>query len=194
MIQHSDKFIGKFNDDKSVMLDGTDKKSIISAKDVTGYYGAGFSPKCDYYTLNYQGPGAPWSSVFSTLDISFESALYDGSYEKQILKNYAFPSTKFITIKNDNGDEMNARMITPADFDDSGDKKYPVFFEVYGGPDSQLVKQKYQIDFQTVISSYGFVVVIVDGRGTGFKGRKYRSAVSMNLGKFEVDDQIAAAR
>jgi dipeptidyl aminopeptidase/acylaminoacyl peptidase len=46
----------------------------------------------------------------------------------------------------------------------------------------------------TKFANAGFIVVIVDGRGTGFKGRAYRACVSKQLGKLEVEDQIFAAR
>ena len=52
----------------------------------------------------------------------------------------------------------------------------------------------FQIDFMVATANMGYIVAIVDGRGTGFKGRKYRAAVSENLGYYEVLDQIAAAR
>lgn len=66
---------------------------------------------------------------------------------------------------------------------------------MYGGPGNQLVDQKVMSDpFGDMLASNGFIHVIVDGRGTGFKGRKYRSAVSKRLGKYESEDQIAAAR
>lgn len=39
-----------------------------------------------------------------------------------------------------------------------------------------------------------YIVVVVDGRGTGFKGRKLRNPVKDNLGYWETVDQISAAR
>lgn len=89
---------------------------------------------------------------------------------------------------------MNSKLILPPNFDSSGKTKYPVLMEVYGGPDSQKVQQIYSVGFANVLASYGIVIMIVDGRGTGFKGRKFRSSVSQNLGKYEVIDQITAGR
>ena len=90
--------------------------------------------------------------------------------------------------------EMNLKMTFPPGFSIYGDVKYPVLMKVYGGPNSQSVEQTYGFDFMTSIADSGFIAVIVDGRGTGFKGREYRSCVSKNLGKFEVDDQIYLAK
>jgi dipeptidyl aminopeptidase B len=90
--------------------------------------------------------------------------------------------------------EMNAKMIFPPDFDDSGKTKYPVFMECYGGPNSQKAAQKYNIDIMDELTLFGVISLIVDGRGTGFKGRVFRSAVSKQLGYYEAQDQITAAR
>lgn len=80
--------------------------------------------------------------------------------------------------------------------DDSGRTKYPVLFSVYGGPGSQRVN--YQFGRGTwedyLACSLQYIVVTVDGRGTGFKGRKLRNVVKSKLGLYETVDQIAAAK
>jgi dipeptidyl aminopeptidase/acylaminoacyl peptidase len=102
---------------------------------------------------------------------------------------------KYFTIKNDNNDDMNVKMVVPVNFDGSGQTKYSVLFEVYGGPYSQKVQQKYGIGgFAHDVTSSNVIFVNVDGRGTGFKGRKYFASVSKRLGYYEVLDQIAAAK
>jgi dipeptidyl-peptidase-4 len=57
-----------------------------------------------------------------------------------------------------------------------------------------MVSQEYGYDQMTMIANSGFIVAVIDGRGTGFKGRAYRTCVSKQLGKLEVEDQIEAAR
>ena len=64
----------------------------------------------------------------------------------------------------------------------------------YSGPCSQLVKNKWSIDWLDYAATQGYLVVCVDGRGTGFRGKKFASVVYKNLGKYETEDQIAAAR
>lgn len=65
----------------------------------------------------------------------------------------------------------------------------------YGGPGAQLVDIKFQRDWHHYLAcSLKYVVVTVDGRGTGFKGRKLRNPVRGNLGFFETKDQVEAAR
>ena len=83
----------------------------------------------------------------------------------------------------------------PPHMDDSGRTKYPVLFRVYGGPVSQLVDVRYTHDWHDyVVSELQYIVVVVDGRGTGYKGRALRNPVKNNLGRWETQDQIAAAK
>ncbi|KAG9881293.1 putative dipeptidyl-aminopeptidase B, partial [Aureobasidium melanogenum] len=74
-------------------------------------------------------------------------------------------------------------------------KKYPVLFFLYNGPASQQVDRTFHLDFQSyVASSLGYIVVTLDGRGTGHLGRATRCIVRGNLGHYEAHDQIAAAK
>lgn len=90
---------------------------------------------------------------------------------------------------------MNALEIRPPRMDDSGRTKYPVLFRVYGGPGSQLVDTRFGVDWHHYLAcALQYVVVVVDGRGTGYRGRKFRNVVRKDLGFWEVKDQVAAAR
>ena len=79
--------------------------------------------------------------------------------------------------------------------DDSGRTKYPVLFRVYGGPGSQMVDGRCGHDWHDyLVAELQYIVVVVDGRGTGFRGRALRNPVKNNLGRWETVDQIAAAK
>lgn len=90
---------------------------------------------------------------------------------------------------------MNAWVIKPKDFDPA--KKYPVFMFQYSGPGSQQVSNSWDggngIWFD-MLAQKGYIVVCVDGRGTGFRGTKYKKVTYKNLGKYEIEDQITAAK
>lgn len=65
----------------------------------------------------------------------------------------------------------------------------------YGGPGSQMVSARWERDWHHYLTcSLKYIVVVVDGRGTGFKGRNLRNPVHKNLGEHEVQDQLNAAR
>ncbi len=82
-------------------------------------------------------------------------------------------------------------MIKPAGFDPS--RRYPVVMTQYSGPGSQSVLHRWSLDWEDYFAARGFVVVCVDGRGTGGRGAEFRTAVYRNLGHYETIDQLAAA-
>lgn len=94
-----------------------------------------------------------------------------------------------------NGNDLNMYMIKPKDFDST--KKYPLFMYQYSGPGSQNVSNSWMgaNDYwhQSLVAE-GYIVACVDGRGTGFKGRDFKKVTQKELGKYEVEDQIAAAK
>ncbi|KAI7893265.1 dipeptidyl peptidase IV N-terminal region-domain-containing protein [Mucor mucedo] len=156
------------------------------------YYSASFSPKSGYYILNYEGPGIPTTIVKKVDDSSFRSVLDDNNELRSLLNEYDLPKKHMKTI-NSGGVELTAMEMVPHDFDST--KKYPVLFHVYGGPGSQLVSHRFELDWQTFVASQlGFIVVTVDGRGTGFQGRKFKVGVRGRLGELETIDQVNAGR
>jgi dipeptidyl-peptidase-4 len=67
----------------------------------------------------------------------------------------------------------------------------------YSGPGSQQVSNSWDqgngLWFNHLVQK-GYIVACVDGRGTGYKGTEYKKTTYLNLGKYEIDDQIAAAK
>lgn len=180
----------------SVHLDGSSLKAITNTTE-EGKYSVSFSKKGGYALLSYNGPNIPWQKVIAT-----ESAGEEGKgYEKMIENNsqlrnmvakHAMPTFHYSTVTIDNF-ELNVVERRPPDFDPK--KKYPVLFHVYGGPGSQIVSKVFNIDFQAYVAgNLGYIVVSVDGRGTGYIGRKARCIVRGNIGKWESRDQIETAK
>ncbi|KAJ1728246.1 Dpp4p [Coemansia biformis] len=165
-----------------------------------GTYDARFSAGAGFYLLHYKGPQLPWQAVYSSADPGFELVLNDNASAQRELDRYRLPKTEFLEIANDAGDKMNAMAIYPPDFDPSAKAKYGVLFHVYGGPNSQHVSQAFGLDWMSALVSQQdvpdmpWIVARVDGRGTGYKGRRFRSSVSRKLGVLEPADQAAAGR
>ncbi|KAJ2083176.1 Dpp4p [Coemansia sp. RSA 988] len=165
-----------------------------------GSYDASFSAGASFYLLSYKGPRLPWQAVYSSVDAEFELVVNDNANAEQVLAAFSLPTTEFFEIANDAGDMMNAMAMYPPDFDRSARKKYGVLFYIYGGPNSQHVSQTFSLDWMAALVSQQdvpamqWIVVRVDARGTGYKGRRFRSAVSRRLGVLEPADQAAAAR
>ena len=99
---------------------------------------------------------------------------------------------EFFTFTTERGDLLNAWRILPRDFDVK--KRYPVVMLQYSGPTSQRVLNNWRKRFGYSLADAGYLVVCVDGRGTGARGREWRNATYMQLGVKEAEDQISAAK
>ena len=86
-------------------------------------------------------------------------------------------------------------MLKPTSFDPS--KKYPVLMFVYGGPGSQTVNDNWggqDYMWYQLLAQKGYIVVSVDGRGTGFRGAEFKKCTYEKLGELETKDQIEGAK
>ena len=110
------------------------------------------------------------------------------------LEEYGIGKAEFIRVPNSKGDTLNGWMLKPAQFDPS--KKYPVLFCNYGGPGSQQVANRFGAVsmWHQLLAQKGFIVVSVDNTGTGFRGEEFKKKTYLQLGKFEIEDQIDAAK
>ena len=178
----------------SIHLSGQNLTSLTDTEK-DGFYAVSFSPLAQYYQLTYEGPNIPHDSVLSTTDPKFELVLESNSNLNETLHKFDLPKYAYGTIQA-NGFTLNYREIRPPNFDESGQTKYPVLFHCYGGPVSQTVNKRYSLDWHRWLASeprLEYLIVEVDGRGTGFMGRKSRVGVRTQLGKLESYDQAAAA-
>ncbi len=113
---------------------------------------------------------------------------------KEKMKEYALGGIEFIKIKGVE-EQLNGYMITPPSFDRT--KKYPVLMFQYSGPGSQQVLDLFPVGnywWHQLLAEKGYIIVCVDGTGTGARGEEFRKKTYLQLGKFESDDQIAVAK
>ena len=178
----------------SVNLDGTALQHYTEHRE-DGYYDVSFSTSVGFCLINYEGPDIPWQEVRSTP--GFEGHYYSHRFESnaalaKLASTHELPIKIFSTVNID-GFDLNVVERRPPHFDEN--KKYPVLFELYGGPGSQSVDRRFSVDFQSyAASNLGYIVVTLDGRGTGFLGRKARTVIRGHIGYFEGMDQITAAK
>ena len=177
----------------SVSLDGTDFHSVTNTSE-EGYYAVSFSTGAGYALLSYQGPDIPWQRVISTPSNPnrFEHHVEDNAALAKLAAEHDLPIEIYSSITID-GFTLQTVERRPPHF--SPDKTYPVLFHLYGGPGSQTVDKKFTVNFQAyVASNLGYIVVTVDGRGTGYIGRKARCIIRGHIGYYEALDQIETAR
>jgi dipeptidyl aminopeptidase len=177
----------------SVKLDGTDLKPVTNTT-ADGRYDVSFSKQGGYALLTYNGPGIPWQKVIGApaIDSSFSKDIEKNEELAELASKHELPTFHYSTVNID-GFDLQVLERRPPHFNKK--KKYPVVFHVYGGPGSQTVTKNFNIDFQAYIAAgLEYLVVTVDGRGTGFIGRKARCAVRGNLGYWESHDQIETAK
>jgi len=111
------------------------------------------------------------------------------------LKDYQLGEMSIFRVPNPEGTELYCRLIKPAGFDST--KKYPLINYVYGGPHSQLVSDSWlggaQL-FLYYLAQEGYLVFTLDNRGTSNRGFEFESSIFRNLGKNEVEDQMAGMK
>lgn len=160
-----------------------------------GNNSAAFSKTFNYFINTSSTAKVPTSYVLKDANGKDVKELQNNNDLLSKLKTDNFLNKEFISIPNTAGDQMNAWVIKPKDFDPA--KKYPVFMFQYSGPGSQQVSNSWDggngIWFD-MLAQKGYIVVCVDGRGTGFRGTKYKKVTYKNLGKYEIEDQITAAK
>ncbi|RMJ27456.1 hypothetical protein PHISP_01653 [Aspergillus sp. HF37] len=174
-----------------VNLNGSGLESLTPTSE-TAYYDVSFSSGTRYALMTYEGPSVPWQAIIGTRDPTYEELIEDNANIKRMHHEYALPTREFQNITVD-GYTLQLVERRPPHFDPA--KRYPVLFYVYNGPGSQYVDQKFAVDFQSyVASNLGYIVVTLDGRGSGLSGRKTRCIVRGKLGQYESHDQIEAGK
>ena len=177
----------------SISLNGKNKKRLSAN---TGTNSATFSPNFQFFINNFSSTNAPTVyTLNNSKDGKMVQEIVNNNELAEKLKKYNLPSKEFFVLKTEKGNELNAWILKPKDFDVN--KKYPVFMYQYSGPGSQQVNNDWNNsdDYWFVsLTQMGYIVACVDGRGTGFKGAAFKKCTQLNLGKYEVEDQIDAAK
>lgn len=176
----------------AIKIDGKNKKRLTQKE---GTNSADFSADFTYFINTFSSATtAPEYTLHTSKDGKLVKVIKDNSELEKGLKTYNLPTKEFSTIAV-NGNDLNMWMIKPADFDST--KQYPVLMYQYSGPGSQTVANTWNSAndyWYYYLAQQGYIVVSIDGRGTGFKGATFKKVTQNELGKYEVEDQIQAAK
>lgn len=178
-------------------IDGKGKKTKLSTR--TGTNNALFSKNLNYYINTYSSAQTPPLITLNNNKGQEMVTLLDNKELKNKISQLNMPTKEFFTFKTSEGVELNGWMMKPANFNPS--KKYPVIMHQYSGPGSQQVLDKWGIGsfgdggmFEAVMCDKGYIMVCVDGRGTGGRGAAFEKCTYLSIGLKEAADQAETAK
>ena len=171
-----------------------------------GYNSFEFSSDKSFYAMSCNGPHVPQVYLYETNPNQRTAILVDNAKLSADLAAKSLPKVSNLNIPVDGGKyQAKVRLYLPPDFSES--KRYPLVINVYGGPNSQQVNDRFKLDWGTYLTtSEGVIYGLIDGRGSGFKVRVDQEKREMstfctqgddmlheiyyNIGIVEVQDQI----
>lgn len=172
-----------------VSLDGKKKGKLT---DDAGINHAEFSTGFQYFINYFTNAATPNEVTLHSSDGKQIRILEENKALQTRLSGYQISPKEFFSFTTSDGTSLNGWMLKPADFNPS--KKYPVIMFQYSGPNSQEVRDAWSVDWEHYLAQEGFVVACVDPRGTAARGEDFRKITYMQLGKYESDDHIEAAK
>ena len=156
-----------------------------------GINNAQFSTDFKYFMNRYTNLSTPIVITLNDNTGKTLTTLVDNEKLKAKMAEYDIPQKEFFSFTTSNGTELNGWMMKPANFDPT--KQYPALLYQYSGPGSQQVLDQFNISWETYMASKGYVVVCVDGRGTGGRGAEFEKCTYLTLGVKEAEDQVETA-
>lgn len=191
---------------QAAALGATDRQVYVTHKngktvrltDREGWNTAFFSGDFQYFVNTWSDYNTPYVFTTRTRDGKLINTIEDNKAVKQLVSDYGFCKREPFSFTTSEGVVLNGWMVKPKDFD--ANKKYPVIMHQYSGPGSQQITNSWSAGsmgqggaFDSYLAQEGFIVVSVDGRGTGGRGSEFEKCTYLNLGNLESKDQVETA-
>ena len=191
---------------QAAALGATDRQVYVTHKngktvrltDREGWNTAFFSGDFQYFVNTWSDYNTPYVFTTRTREGKLINTIEDNKAVKQLASDYGFCKREPFSFTTTEGVVLNGWMVKPKDFD--ANKKYPVIMHQYSGPGSQQVTNSWSAGsmgqggaFDSYLAQEGFIVVSVDGRGTGGRGSEFEKCTYLNLGNLESKDQVETA-
>jgi dipeptidyl-peptidase 4 len=171
----------------------TGKQKILTEE--LGTHDATFSTDFSFFIDKFSTASTPPLFTLRNNTGNIIKTLEDNSTLLSYINKKEIKKMEFIDIPTVNGINIKSYMIKPKNF--NPEKKYPVLMYVYGGPGSQTVNNSwdsFNYWWHQMLAQEGYIIVSVDGRGTGGRGGNFKKSTYKQLGKLELEDQITAAK
>ena len=167
------------------------KGKKIRLTDGKGTHNASFNSTLSYFVDNASSLETPnVVSLRTNAGVSVRALANNNALAAQF-KSLNLPKKEFFSFTTSENVKLNGWMLKPTNFDPN--KKYPVLQVQYSGPNSQQVLDSWKIDWEYYLATQGYVVVCVDGRGTGARGAEFRKCTYQQLNVLETKDQVETA-
>jgi dipeptidyl-peptidase-4 len=163
-----------------------------------GWNSAVFSGDCKYFLNSWSNYDTPYVYTTRSNDGKVIATNVDNKALKDKIAQYGWTKKETFSFTTSEGVKLDGWMVKPANFDAS--KKYPVIMFQYSGPGNQQVVNSWNAGsmgnggaFDEYLAQQGFIVVCVDGRGTGGRGAEFEKCTYLKLGNLEAKDQVETA-
>ncbi|XP_037913520.1 inactive dipeptidyl peptidase 10 isoform X3 [Hermetia illucens] len=163
------------------------------------YHNAIFPPTLggDYVLIECLGPVIPTSAIYSispdnsNKPLDLVIAIQNNTRLRQKMAKTALPQIKAFPVMISGGYHAQVRLFLPPVLREDEITRYPTILHVYSGPGTQLVTDKWRVDWNTYLSgTKDYIVVQIDGRGSSGQGYQLLHEVYRRLGNVEVSDQL----
>lgn len=166
--------------------------------DTEGSNSAVFSGDYRYFVNTWSNYEHPMVFTLRNQKGKIISTLEDNHELVEKTQKYNWGKRETFSFTTSEGVKLDGWMIKPTDFDST--KKYPVILFQYSGPGNQQVVNGWNSGsmgqggaFDHYLAQEGFIVVCVDGRGTGGRGADFEKCTYLRLGDLESKDQVETA-
>lgn len=154
-----------------------------------GWHSASVSASGQFVLDNYSTPTVPRNIAIVNTENGKRTPYFSA---ENPWKGYNVPEYSCGTVKADDGvTDLYYRMVKPVDFDPT--KKYPTIVYVYGGPHAHSVDARWNYcsrGWETYMAQRGYLLFILDNRGSENRGKKFEQATFRQLGQVEMKDQM----
>jgi dipeptidyl-peptidase-4 len=177
-------------------VDKNGNQSLLTPR--KGWNSAVFSGDYAYFVNTWSDRQTPYVYTVCNQSGKRLRTIIDNQEIKEKILSADIPQKDFFQFTTGEGHTLNGWMMKPVDFDSH--RKYPVIMFQYGGPGNQQVIDSWNIGsmgngglYDAYLTQRGFIVVCVDGRGTGGRGTAFEKCTYLRLGDLESKDQVETA-
>ena len=171
------------------LVDAETGKCTLQDANGEGWHNATLSQSGKYIYDNYSTPTVPRKIDIVNMEIGDRIHYFTA---ENPWKGYNVPEYSCGTIKAADGEtDLYWRMVKPVNFDPN--KKYPTIIYVYGGPHAHNVDARWNYcsrGWETYMAEKGYLLFILDNRGSENRGKAFEQATFRQLGQIEMQDQM----